>query len=185
MPAIYQNNANFHEPALLDIANSMSACPSLNKRRGEMTRSLRKRILCKRWIVFSLFLYFFSALPCPAHTLFMAVVDNEDGTVTVTGMYSSGDVAASIRVLLETGEREIILSGKTNEDGEFTFTKPKEGKHEKNIIVHHRSCVSDRFSKHSHGPYPVDQPQRIVMPTRQGMLWFPSISAIRCPWTTC
>jgi hypothetical protein len=59
-----------------------------------------------------------------AHTLFMTVEDNEDGTVTVQGMFSTGAVAASVEVRLEDEKGKVLWKGKTDADGECTFRKP-------------------------------------------------------------
>ena len=60
-----------------------------------------------------------------AHTLFMTVEDNEDGTVTVQGMFSTGAVAASVEVRLEDKKGKVLWKGKTDDDGECTFKKPE------------------------------------------------------------
>ena len=59
-----------------------------------------------------------------AHTLFMTVEDNEDGTVTLQGMFSTGAVAASVEVRLEDEKGKVLWKGKTDNDGECTFKKP-------------------------------------------------------------
>ena len=58
-----------------------------------------------------------------AHTLFMTVEDNEDGTVTVQGMFSTGAVAALVEVRLEDEKGKVLWKGKTDDDGECTFRK--------------------------------------------------------------
>ena len=58
-----------------------------------------------------------------AHTLFMTVEDNEDGTVTVQGMFSTGAIAASVEVRLEDEKGKALWKGKTDDDGECTFRK--------------------------------------------------------------
>ena len=59
-----------------------------------------------------------------AHTLFMTVEDNEDGTVTVQGMFSTGAIAASVEVRLEDEKGKVIWKGKTDDYGECMFRKP-------------------------------------------------------------
>ncbi|MEA3427962.1 MAG: hypothetical protein U9Q84_01810, partial [Thermodesulfobacteriota bacterium] len=59
-----------------------------------------------------------------AHTLYMTVEDNEDGTVTVQGMFSTGTIAASVEVRLEDEKGKVLWKGKTDENGECTFKKP-------------------------------------------------------------
>jgi hypothetical protein len=59
-----------------------------------------------------------------AHTLFMTVEDNEDGTVTAQGMFSTGAVAAMVELLLENEKCKALWKGKTDDYGECTFKKP-------------------------------------------------------------
>ena len=59
-----------------------------------------------------------------AHTLFMTIEDNEDGTVTVQGMFSTGAVAARVEVRLEDEKGKVLWKGKTDAGGECTFKKP-------------------------------------------------------------
>ena len=59
-----------------------------------------------------------------AHTLYMTVEDNEDGTVTVQGMFSTGAIAAKVEVRLEDEKGKALWEGKTDADGECTFKKP-------------------------------------------------------------
>ena len=59
-----------------------------------------------------------------AHTLYMTVEDNEDETVTVQGMFSTGAVAAKVEVRLEDEKGKVLWKGKTDEYGECTFKKP-------------------------------------------------------------
>ena len=58
-----------------------------------------------------------------AHTLYMTVEDNEDGTVTVQGMFSTGATGAGIEVRLEDEKGKVLWKGKTDADGECTFKK--------------------------------------------------------------
>lgn len=59
-----------------------------------------------------------------AHTLFMTVQDNEDGTVTIQGMFSTGAIAACVEVRLENENGKVLWKGKTDDYGECTFRKP-------------------------------------------------------------
>jgi hypothetical protein len=78
-------------------------------------------------IVFSLFTILVLALflnsPTFAHTLYMTVEDNEDGTVTVQGMFSTGAIAARVEVRLEDEKGKVLWKGKTDDYGECTFQK--------------------------------------------------------------
>ena len=58
-----------------------------------------------------------------AHSLFMTVEDNEDETVTVQGMFSTGAVAAGVEVRLEDEKGKVLWKGKTDDYGECTFRK--------------------------------------------------------------
>ncbi len=69
-------------------------------------------------------LIFFLNLNVFAHTLYMSVDDNEDGTVTVIGMFSTGSIGSNIEVRLENEQGEVIWKGKTDNVGECTFEKP-------------------------------------------------------------
>lgn len=64
------------------------------------------------------------ASPVLAHTLFMSAYDNEDGTVTVEGVFSTGASASSVEIRLEDKKGKTMLKGKLDELGEYTFTKP-------------------------------------------------------------
>ena len=59
-----------------------------------------------------------------AHTLFMTVEDNEDGTVTVQGMFSTGAIGRGIEVRLEDENGKVLWKGKTDDYAECTFKKP-------------------------------------------------------------
>jgi hypothetical protein len=59
-----------------------------------------------------------------AHTLYMTVEDNEDGSVTVQGMFSTGVVAAIVEVRLENEKGKVLWKGKTDDYGECIFKKP-------------------------------------------------------------
>jgi len=47
-----------------------------------------------------------------AHTLFMTVENNEDGTVTIQGMFSTGATGAGIEVRLEDEKGKVFWKGK-------------------------------------------------------------------------
>lgn len=80
----------------------------------------------KRLFVLSLGLVLLTLLVSTAwaHTLFMTVTDNDDGSVTIEGMYSTGGVAAVTPVRLMGPRDKILLKGLTDDGGEFTFKKP-------------------------------------------------------------
>ena len=66
----------------------------------------------------------FLPLDVLAHTLYMTVEDNDNGTVTVQGMFSTGAIAASVEVRLEDEKGKVLWKGRTDDDGECTFKKP-------------------------------------------------------------
>ena len=47
-----------------------------------------------------------TASVCFAHTLYMNVMDNEDNTVTVEGIFSTGATAAGLTLYLENERRK-------------------------------------------------------------------------------
>lgn len=59
-----------------------------------------------------------------AHTLFMTVTDNGDGSVTVEGMYSTGTEAARTPLRLEDAAGAVLWQGRTDASGACTFLKP-------------------------------------------------------------
>lgn len=60
-----------------------------------------------------------------AHSLFFTLMDNEDGTVELSGMYSTGEVPVRTSVrLINTENGNVIWQGDTDENGECTFNKP-------------------------------------------------------------
>ncbi len=59
-----------------------------------------------------------------AHTLYMNILDNEDGTITVEGMFSTGSEAAGLPLYLENEKGDVIQKLKMDEQGEVTFKAP-------------------------------------------------------------
>lgn len=64
------------------------------------------------------------ALPAGAHTLYMNLVDNEDGTVTVEAMFSTGSSGTGLPLILEDENGQVIKKMKLDENGEATFDIP-------------------------------------------------------------
>lgn len=62
--------------------------------------------------------------PAFGHTLFMNLTDNQDGTVSVEGMFSTGAVAANLPLYLLDENEKQILKIKLDENGEAEFTIP-------------------------------------------------------------
>nr|WP_320115006.1 hypothetical protein [uncultured Desulfuromonas sp.] len=59
-----------------------------------------------------------------AHTALMACYANEDNTISCYGEFSDGSSAAAIPVRVVDDNGELLLEGKMDTDGEFTFTRP-------------------------------------------------------------
>ncbi len=87
-----------------------------------MSRFLKKRSLTLAGIIILLAM---TSSVCFSHTLYMTVVDNEDNTVTVEGMFSTGATAAGLTLYLEDEKERILKKMQMDEDGEMTFEKPK------------------------------------------------------------
>jgi hypothetical protein len=69
-------------------------------------------------------MFVLSAVFASAHTLFMAVEDNEDGSVMVEGIYSTGAMAGNHKVYFKDNEGKILWQGKTDEFGQVVVDKP-------------------------------------------------------------
>lgn len=65
------------------------------------------------------------ATPAFAHSLHFTLDDNEDNTIELTGMYSTGEIAMNTPVTVTSKKNGTILwQGKTDDDGCCTFTRP-------------------------------------------------------------
>jgi len=62
--------------------------------------------------------------PALSHTLFMNLMDNEDGTVSVEGMFSTGATAAGLPLYLLDKKEKQIQKLVLDADGEATFEIP-------------------------------------------------------------
>lgn len=60
-----------------------------------------------------------------AHSLLMAVNSNDDGTVSIEAVFSTGGYAAGLEVRLEDADGKVLWRGKTDNDGKLTFQKQK------------------------------------------------------------
>ena len=63
--------------------------------------------------------------PVYAHTVVMSVEDNEDGTVTIEGVYSTQEIPVGAEVRLEDEKGKVLWKGKIDWEGGCTFEKPK------------------------------------------------------------
>lgn len=59
-----------------------------------------------------------------AHTALMACFDNGDGTVTCNGGFSDGSSAAGVTLRIVDEQDRVLIEGKMNSDGEYTFDRP-------------------------------------------------------------
>ena len=59
-----------------------------------------------------------------AHTPYMACFDNGDGTVTCNGDFSDGSSAAGVPMRVVDDQEKLLIQGRMDEDGEFTFQRP-------------------------------------------------------------
>lgn len=74
----------------------------------------------------ALFLALVSAQgPALAHTALCSCVKNGDGTVTCEGAFSDGSSAAGVPVRVVDSKGKVLVSGKMDEESEFTFKEPK------------------------------------------------------------
>jgi hypothetical protein len=79
------------------------------------------KLIIKRCLLCSLLI----ATPALAHTLHFTLDDNGDNTVELSGMYSTGEIAANTPVTLFGKEKgNVLWHGKTDEDGYCIFTRP-------------------------------------------------------------
>lgn len=60
-----------------------------------------------------------------AHTPFCSCFDNGDGTITCEGGFSDGSSAEGATMIVKDKDEKILVKGRMNEDGEFTFKKPE------------------------------------------------------------
>jgi hypothetical protein len=65
-----------------------------------------------------------AAGPVFGHTLFMNLTDNDDGTVSVEGMFSTGATAANLPLYLLDANEKQILKIKLDKNGEAEFKIP-------------------------------------------------------------
>jgi hypothetical protein len=81
-------------------------------------------MIIKKLIIAVLFFGLIAAGQVYAHTPLCACMDNGDGTVTCEGEFSDGSSAGSVEVRIEDKTGKMLIKGKMNKTGEFTFKKP-------------------------------------------------------------
>ena len=83
--------------------------------------------MLKKSIFFILTLTLAIALSAPAwaHTPLCSCWDNGDGTATCEGGFSDGSSAAGVAIRVKGADGAVLIEGKIDELGEFSFDKPK------------------------------------------------------------
>ena len=77
-------------------------------------------------VVFTcMLLSFFLSPQAIAHTPLCSCYDNGDGTITCEGGFSDGSSGAMAAMMVKDKDGKVLLKGKMDEDGEFTFDRPK------------------------------------------------------------
>jgi hypothetical protein len=76
------------------------------------------------FFVMFLLLAFFSVSQVFAHTPLLSCYDNGDGTITCEGGYSDGTAGAGVKMRVVDKSDKDLITGKMNEDSEFTVKKP-------------------------------------------------------------
>ncbi|MCK4278167.1 MAG: hypothetical protein KAW82_03125 [Desulfurellaceae bacterium] len=76
------------------------------------------------FFVMFLLLAFFSVSQVFAHTPLLSCYDNGDGTITCEGGYSDGTAGAGVKMRVVDKSDKDLMTGKMNEDSEFTVKKP-------------------------------------------------------------
>ncbi len=71
-----------------------------------------------------LFLYLLATTTALAHTPYMACYDNGDKTISCFAEFSDGSSAEATPIKVVDSTNTIIVSGKMDELGEFTFNRP-------------------------------------------------------------
>ena len=59
-----------------------------------------------------------------AHTPLCTCYDNGDGTITCEGGFSDGSSGAGVKMVVKDKGGNELISGRMDEDSEFTFKKP-------------------------------------------------------------
>lgn len=60
-----------------------------------------------------------------AHSPICDCTDNGDNTITCEGGFSDGSSASGVKLTVLDGSGNELMSGKMNQDSEYTFDKPK------------------------------------------------------------
>lgn len=66
----------------------------------------------------------FLADTASAHTPLCSCIDNRDGSITCEGGFSDGSAAAGVEVRVEDRNGKVLVRGKMDKFGEFSFKKP-------------------------------------------------------------
>lgn len=67
--------------------------------------------------------------PASAHSPICNCYDNGDGTVTCEGGFSDGASAAGVAIRVVDAQERVLIDGKMDDSGTFSFTKPEQEFH--------------------------------------------------------
>ena len=71
--------------------------------------------------------FFLTTTLASAHSLLLSILDNEDGTITVEGMFSTGESAEGAKILIESLQTgRILFEQRLPEESELTINIPEE-----------------------------------------------------------
>lgn len=82
---------------------------------------MRRIMMCLLALIFCLA----GVNPAAAHTPLCSCYLNSDGTVTCEGGFSDGSSATGVSMTVKAADGSVLTSGKIDENGEFSFEKPK------------------------------------------------------------
>ena len=96
----------------------------------------------KRLVVLVFLLLFFLSAQSFAHKI-SAFVDVEDGNVSIVSYFSDGTPAKNAKVTVYDATGRVVLTGKTNREGEFDFNLKKPGSYRAVVLAElgHRATV--------------------------------------------
>lgn len=82
---------------------------------------MKKKVL----FVSALLIGLLASTQAQAHSPLCSCLDNGDGTITCEGGFSDGSAAAGVEVRVVDDQGKLLLKGKMDKVGEYTFRKPK------------------------------------------------------------
>ncbi len=96
----------------------------------------------RNFVLTLLSLLFLFSTPSLAHKI-SAFVDVEDGNVSIVSYFSDGTPAKNAKVTVYDSKGNVVLTGRTNKEGEFDFKIKKSGKYKAVVLAElgHRAVV--------------------------------------------